>query len=73
MNPKVVDVTGNPDNYLHEAALANKPPSGTAYDPEDDGTALESLGVHEHWSNPKEMKYSRNLGTGTGIELVKRN
>ncbi|MBC8218507.1 MAG: DUF362 domain-containing protein [Planctomycetes bacterium] len=73
VNPNVVDVTGNPDNYLHEAASANKPPSGTMYDPEGDGTALESLGVHEHWNSPKEMKYSRNLGTGRGIELVTRN
>ena len=68
-NPKVVDVVGNPDNYLHEAALANIPPSGTPYDPEGDGKALESLGVHEHWNNPTEKKYSRNLGTGNGIEL----
>ena len=64
------DVVGNPDNYLHEAAQANKPPSGTAYDPEDDGTPLESMGVHEHWDNPKDRKYSRNLGTGEGIELI---
>ncbi len=70
VNPKVVDVVGNPDNYLHEAALANEPPSGTAYDPEGDGTTLASLGVHEHWNNPTDRKYSRNLGTGNGIELV---
>jgi len=70
VNPVMVDVTGNPDNYLHEAAQANKPPSGTAYDPEGDGTTLESMGVHEHWNNPKDRKYSRNLGTGNGIELV---
>jgi len=70
LNPVVVDVTGNPDNYLHEAASANKPPSKTAYDPEGDGTTLQSLGVHEHWNNPKDRKYSRNLGTGNGIELV---
>ena len=70
VNPVMTDVTGNPDNYLHEAAQANKPPSGTAYDPEGDGTALESMGVHEHWNNPKDRKYSRNLGTGNGIELV---
>jgi len=73
LNPKVVDVTGNPDNYLHEAALADKPPSGTIYDPEKDGTALKSLGVHEHWNNPKDRKYSRNLKTGDGIELVTEN
>jgi len=73
LNPAVVDVTGNPDNYLHEAALADKPPSGTTYDPENDGTALKRLGVHEHWNNPKDKKYSRNLGIGDGIELVTEN
>jgi hypothetical protein len=70
VNPTLVDVVGNPDNYLHEAALANKAPSGTSYDPEGDGTPLASLGVHEHWNNPTDRKYSRNLGTGNGIELV---
>ncbi len=70
LNPNITNVRGNPDNYLHEAALANKPPSGTTYDPEGDGTTLESLGVHEHWNNPKDKKYSRNLGTGNGIELI---
>ncbi len=69
-NPNVTDVTGNPDNYLHEAALADKPPSATSYDPEGDGTKLTSLGVHEHWNNSKDRQYSRNLGTGNGIELV---
>jgi len=66
----MVDVTGNPDNYMHEAALADNPPSGTVYDPEGDGTPLASLGVHEHWNNPVDKQYSRNLGTGDGIELV---
>jgi hypothetical protein len=61
---------GSIDNYLHEAALANDPPSGTFYDPENDGIPLESLGVHEHWNNPADKQYSRNLGTGEGIELV---
>jgi uncharacterized protein (DUF362 family) len=70
VNPKVVDVVGNPDNYLHEAALASRAPSGTAYDPEGDGTTLGSLGVHEHWNNPADRQYSRNLGTGNGIELI---
>jgi uncharacterized protein (DUF362 family) len=63
---------GGVDDYLHEAALANDPPSGTFYDP-DHATAtkrLTSLGVHEHWNNPQDRKYSRNLGTGEGIELV---
>lgn len=60
------------DDYLHEAALAADPPSGTFYDP-DHATPtkrLPSLGVHEHWNNPTEKKYSRNLGLGPGIELV---
>jgi len=60
------------DDYLHEAALANNPPSGTFYDPNHAAATkrLASLGVHEHWNNPQEKKYSRNLGTGEGIELV---
>ncbi len=60
------------DDYLHEAALADNPPSGTFYDP-DHATGVQrlpSLGVHEHWNSAVEMKYSRNLGTGAGIELV---
>ena len=62
---------GTVDNYLHEAAQANNPPSGTIYDPENDGIPLKSLGVHEHWNNPTDKQYSRNLGTGEGIELIK--
>jgi hypothetical protein len=27
--------------------------------------------VHEHWNNPEDKEYTRNLGTGDGIELVK--
>jgi uncharacterized protein (DUF362 family) len=63
---------GGVDDYLHEAALANDPPSGTFYDPDHATTTkrLPSLGVHEHWNNPQEKKYSRNLGQGGGIELV---
>jgi hypothetical protein len=58
------------DNYLHEAARAEAPPSGSVYDPERDGTRLPSLGVHEHWNDATHKQYSRNLGTGDGIELV---
>ena len=60
------------DDYLHEAALAADPPSGTFYDPDHPTPVqrLTSLGVHEHWNNPVEKQYSRNLGTGPGIELV---
>ena len=61
---------GGAEDYLHEAALANNPPSGTFYDPERDGVRMQSLGVHEHWNNPSAKQYSRNLGLGTGIELV---
>jgi hypothetical protein len=61
---------GNADSYLHEAALAPNSPSGKKYDPEHDGSILQSLGVHEHWNNALEKKYSRNLGVGKGIELV---
>lgn len=63
------NISANCDNYLHEAALAHNPPSGTVYRP--DGTnRLSSLGVHEHWNDPVRKQYSRNLGTGPGIELV---
>lgn len=65
-----VRMVGAVDNYLHEAALAHAPRSGVRYDPEGDGTPLESLGVHEHWNDPQRRQYSRNLGRGTGIELV---
>ncbi len=64
-------VAGTADNYLHEAAQADNPPSGTVYDPENDGIPLKSLGVHEHWNNSTDKEYSRNLGTGEGIELIK--
>ncbi|MGB2808228.1 MAG: DUF362 domain-containing protein [Sedimentisphaerales bacterium] len=61
------------NDYLIEAALAHKPPSGTFYDPDHKGNVvrLKSLGVYEHWNNPKDKQYSRNSGTGKGIELVK--
>jgi hypothetical protein len=60
------------DDYLHEAALADHPPSGTFYDPDHAAkvTRLASLGVHEHWNNAQEKQYSKNLGKGEGIELV---
>ena len=59
------------DYYLNESALADNPPSKTVYDPERDGSKLTSLGTAEHWNNPTDKKYSRNLDkTGKGIELV---
>ena len=62
---------GGADDYLHEAAQANDPCSGTRYNPDHDEAPLASLGVHEHWNNPQDKQYSRNLGTGDGIELIK--
>ena len=67
--PRATEVRGNADNYLHEAAQAAKPPSGSIYNPDASGT-LASLGVHEHWNNPTARKYSRNLGEKQGIELI---
>ena len=58
------------DNYLHEAAQAGNPPSGSFYDPSRTGSRLASLGVHEHWNNAVDKQYSRNLGQSEGIELV---
>lgn len=60
------NISSASDNYLHEAAQADDPPSGISYDPEDDGNNLNSLGVHEHWNNPQEKQYQN-------IELIKVN
>lgn len=57
----------NSDNFLHEAANIGNPPSGILYK----GRDQQSLGVHEHWNNPDDRLYSRNLGTGEGIELYR--
>jgi hypothetical protein len=62
---------GAVDDYLHQAADEANWPAGIIYDPENDGSKIGSLGVHEHWNNPTDMLYSRNLGTGDGIELIK--
>lgn len=58
------------ENYLHEAALLDNPPSGTIYT-DGDGKNPGSLGVHEHWNNAEEKLYSRNLGAKEGIELIR--
>jgi hypothetical protein len=57
------------DDYLHQAASSSNWPAGVQYDPENDGTVIGSLGTHEHWNNAIDKQYSRNLGTGDGIEL----
>jgi len=66
---KLPQAIANGDNYMHEAALADHPPSGTRYEP--NGEPLKSLGVHEHWNNETDKQYSRNLDpmNGKGIEL----
>lgn len=69
-NMGMANIRSGIDDYLHEGAQAVNPPSETVYDPEGDGTRLQSLGVHEHWNNPKDKQYSRNLHTGKGIELI---
>jgi hypothetical protein len=61
---------GAVDDYLHHAADKSTWPQGIQYDPNDDGKLFQSLGVHEHWNNSTDRKYTRNLGTGNGIELV---
>lgn len=59
------------DDYLHQAADKANWAKGITYDPEGDGTEMPaSLGVHEHWNNATDKQYSRNLGTGSGIELI---
>ena len=60
-------LAANADNFLHEAANIGNPPSGIKYV----GADLRSLGVHEHWNNPDDRQYSRNLGIGDGIELYR--
>ena len=62
-HPDILPQDSTYQNYLHEAALAENPPSKTAYQ-------LASLGVHDHWNNLTEKKYSRNLGFSEGIELI---
>lgn len=57
------------ENYLHEAGLVGNAPSGTVYS-NGNGSPLGNLGVHEHWNNSTEKKYSRNLGEDEGIELI---
>jgi hypothetical protein len=59
------------DDYLHQAADSTTWPAGIMYDPDSTGSPIPSIGVHEHWNNLTDMQYSRNLGTGSGIELVR--
>ena len=73
--PAIVNVNGavkghpEVEGYLHEAALADKAPSGVMYQ-DGNGNPVPSLGVHEHWNNTEEKRYSRNLSQKEGIELI---
>jgi hypothetical protein len=68
-HPRIA-IRENADDYLHEEALADHPPSGTAY--RQNGKPVASLGVTEHWDNDLSRQYSRNKDpkNGLGIELV---
>jgi hypothetical protein len=59
------------DDYLHQAADSSLWPDNIVYDPDNDGILISSLGVHEHWNDSLHKEYTRNLGTGNGIELFK--
>jgi len=61
---------GAVDDHLHQAADSKNWPEGFTYDPEGDGSPMESMGVHEHWNNEVDKLYSRNLGYDYGIELI---
>jgi hypothetical protein len=61
------------DDHILQAADSSYWPTNIRYDPENDGTIIGSLGVCEHWNNPIDKQYSRNLKTGDGIELVSIN
>jgi len=57
---------GNPGTPLRSSGRSPPQPGGNP-----NVVPLPSLGTYEHWNNPKDKQYSRNLGTGNGIELVK--
>lgn len=57
----------NCDNYLKEAAKGKNDRMG---DYRPNGVKTGSLGVFEHWNNPHDRQYSRNLGKREGIELI---
>ena len=58
------------DDYMHQAADTANWPQDIIYDPDNSGKPIQVLGIHEHWNNQVDKQYSRNLGTGNGIELV---
>ncbi|MDA3891118.1 MAG: DUF362 domain-containing protein [Salinivirgaceae bacterium] len=56
-------------DMLSQCASSDYWPAGITYDPEGDGTPIGSLGVFEHWNNATDREYSRDLGSGDGVEL----
>ncbi len=58
------------DDYLHQSADPDLWPNEITYDPDNSGTALLSLGIHEHWNSASKKQYSGNLESGSGIELI---
>jgi uncharacterized protein (DUF362 family) len=68
-HPRIM-IRANADDYLMEEALAEHPPSGTAY--RQDGKPVSSLGVFEHWDSDESRQYTRNKDPhhGKGIELI---
>ena len=71
----LLPLVSNPDPFDSIGNVGIQVPDGPAdllagvTDPDGDGVILASLGVHERWNNPTDKQYSRNLGTGNGIEL----
>jgi hypothetical protein len=61
------------DDYLKQAADTTAWPAGIKYDPDNTGVHIASLGAYEHWNDAVNKQYSRNLGTGKGIELYTGN
>ena len=59
-------------DYIHQAADPITWANGIVYDPDhaDHHAPVKSLGVHEHWNDATNKKYSQNLGLNKGIELV---
>ncbi len=59
-------------DYIYQAADPVNWPAGIKYDPSsaDHSSPVASLGTEEHWNNSTDKQYSRNLGTGNGIELI---
>ena len=59
------------DDFLLQAADSANWSEGITYDPDADGELIASMGVYERWNNEFDKQYTRNLGTGNGIELYK--